>query len=381
MLDRFRRALTTLHPRTLARTHAAIDKLLADGRETRRTIKQLGDGQRDLGTATERILARLETAAAENRALRQQIATLQQEAADARQQASRTALRESQVRAVIRADASMEHELATVPAVCDLATARASVQAVVAASTLHLHPFPYVVLQDVLPDALYDALVQGIPPIELFGDKPLNKQQLKIPFTLAPAYSRQVWHFFINSVVPRALKPALLDKFRQPLEEWIAANWPTLAHEPFAPPMEFMTGDGRIMLRGPGYRIRPHRDPKWGFLTCILYLARPGDDERWGTELYSVIGDREARGAAPHWVDASQCRVEAQVPFRRNSMLVFLNSTGAHGAHIPEEAQPADLRRYIYQCRIGPSPEAARTLMALLPENATTLWAGKVAGY
>jgi hypothetical protein len=251
----------------------------------------------------------------------------------------------------------------------------------VEAAALHLHPFPYLVLQDVLPSPFYDALLRGIPPIEIFADRPFNKQELTVPFALAPAYSRKVWSFFVTRVTRRHLVPALVEKFRAPLGDWIAANWPPRAADPFAPPMEFQPGDGRILLRGRGYRIRPHRDPKWGFLTCLLYLAREHDSETWGTQLYEVDADEQARGASPHWIPAEQCRQVADVPFRRNTMLVFMNSTGAHGAHIPEDAEPADLQRYIYQCRIGPSKAAMRALMASLPEDRVALWAGKVSDY
>jgi hypothetical protein len=202
-----------------------------------------------------------------------------------------------------------------------------------------------------------------------------------VPFVLAPAYSRRVWNFFVNRIGPRVLQPAVIDKFRQPLEDWITSNWPALAGDPFGPPMDFNMGDGRIMLRGRGYRIPPHRDPKWGFVTCLLYLARPEDSEAWGTQLFAVDEDPPARGAAPHWIDAARCRLAADIPFRRNSMLVFLNSTGAHGAQIPDDAEPANLSRYTYQCRIGPSGRAIRALMATLPEENVPLWAGKVSSY
>jgi hypothetical protein len=55
----------------------------------------------------------------------------------------------------------------------------------------------------------------------------------------------------------------------------------------------------------------------------------------------------------------------------------FLNSTGAHGAHIPPDAQPTNLERYIHQFRVGPNVEAISTLKALLPEERKPLWVGK----
>ena len=54
---------------------------------------------------------------------------------------------------------------------------------------------------------------------------------------------------------------------------------------------------------------------------------------------------------------------------------------GAHGATIPDDAEPADLTRFTYQCRIGPSGQAIRALMATLPEQHVPLWAGKVSSY
>ena len=62
-------------------------------------------------------------------------------------------------------------------------------------------------------------------------------------------------------------------------------------------------------------------------------------------------------------------------------MLVFLNSVGAHGAHIPEDAQPETLERYIYQFRIAPTVESMSLLRAALPEDRRPLWVGKSADY
>jgi hypothetical protein len=58
-----------------------------------------------------------------------------------------------------------------------------------------------------------------------------------------------------------------------------------------------------------------------------------------------------------------------------------MNSQGAHGASIPADAEPADLERYIYQFRIGPTADSIRKLQALLPEDRREMWSGKVADY
>src|SRR5262249_3780880 len=160
-----------------------------------------------------------------------------------------------------------------------------------------------------------------IPPVDLFDNGPVNHQQLAVPFSLAPAFSRRVWKFMVD-IAETVMLPLMVEKFRPALEAWIAENWPQLANDPFGTPMELHSTGGRIMLRRRGYVIPPHRDPKWGFLTCLIYLVRPGDQESWGTSLYEVGADKEARGSLPHWIDASTCRLVREVPFKRNTALM-----------------------------------------------------------
>ena len=141
----------------------------------------------------------------------------------------------------------------------------------------------------------YDALLMGIPPVELFEHKPVGKQHLDVPFPMAPLYLAAglavpcCWE-----LVPNVIAPAILNKFRPHINDWISKNWPNLDPES----VELHGSGGRIMLRRRGYRIRPHRDPKWSFITCILQLARPGDSETWGTQILAVesgSGSQECR--------------------------------------------------------------------------------------
>jgi hypothetical protein len=138
--------------------------------------------------------------------------------------------------------------------------------------------------------------------------------------------------------------------------------------------------NGRIMLRRPGYVIPPHRDPRWGFVTCLVYLARPGDNEAHGTQLYRVRDDGEAPSDKPFYVEESRCELVTSVPFRANTMLVFLNSHGAHGASIPADATPATLERYLYQFRLGPTTGAMNDLLACMPAHKRSAWAGAKTG-
>jgi hypothetical protein len=287
---------------------------------------------------------------------------------------TRVRFNEAQLRAVVQRDRELEGREADLGAAMADPSLQAHIASAIGAATLRCDPFPYLVVDRLLPDALYDALIEGLPPAALFADRPANKQQLKVPLNFAPRFSLRIWSFMADRVVYSMIRPAVMDKFRAPLEAWLCDHFPAAASS--VP--DLVSSDGRLLLRTRGYRIRPHRDPKWGFITCILYLARPGDDERWGTDLYSVEDDHEARGVEPYWIDEARCQRRDTVSFRRNRALIFLNSGGAHGAEIPADAEPADLQRLIYQFRLGPSTAQIATLMDSLPPDRREFWKGRL---
>jgi hypothetical protein len=368
MLSHLTASFRLLRPRALAQTSKVLEALVEESRTQKRAIKTLQERDHTIEQGVRSVGERGDT----------QLAELQRELRAVKAEMAALALREAQLRAVVRRDAELESAAAALPALMDTTRINEHVSAAIAGAALHTDPCPHVVVTELFPPDLYEALLLAIPPRELFEDKPVNKQQLNVPFAFAPAYSRALWKYMADVVIDRVLAPALIERFREPLRDWIVANWPSLADDPFGPPMRLHSTDGRILLRRRGYRIRPHRDPKWGFITGLLYLAGAHDRPEWGTQLFAVDADDEARGAAPHWIGDTQCRLARTVPFVRNSGLFFLNSSGAHGAHIPDDAEPASLERYAYQFRIGPTGQSIQALVAELPENRRALWAGKV---
>ena len=88
--------------------------------------------------------------------------------------------------------------------------------------------------------------------------------------------------------------------------------------------------------------------------------------------------DAEANNAKPYWIDDARCRMVRDVTFVPNRALIFLNSHGAHGACIPEDAEPEHLERYAYQFRIGADRGSMdRFLSGLSPERRAS-WTGKM---
>ena len=246
--------------------------------------------------------------------------------------------------------------------------------AAVERSRLELDPFPHVVIENLLPDDACDELV-GALPSSVFFKKDVERHQLQVPFAFAPAYSRLVWGIFFEQVVTRTLLPALTEKFRPRLDEFVGERWPHLGSMAEAG-IELHVANSRLLLRRPGYVIKPHRDPRWAFLTCLVYLASRDDVNLYGTQLYRLRHEPDVTHKSPLWVDPNQCELVKEVSAERNSALVFLNSTGAHGASIPSDA-PANTERYLYQVHFSVDKDMRRKLIDSLDGEERLSWVAK----
>lgn len=314
--------------------------------------------------------------AQEDDRLQQRIQRLEAEVTILNRRLTDMTLRERELRVMLDSRFGSTEQVDSFRDLLENTAIAAHTRGAISAAPLRLHPFPHAVVDNLLPPAYYDALIAAMPPIDLFGDRPDNKQQVVVPLKLAPRYPTEVWGHMAKEVAENIIGPALIDKFREPLSGWLRESFPALGDTPLDR-IETHISDGRILLRRPGYRIPPHRDPKWGFITCLFYLARPGDDERWGTQMYTVEGDTEALGGQPHWVPDSRVHLAGEVAFKPNRAFVFLNSVGAHGAQIPADATPADLTRYAYQFRVGASRSSIEAIIRELPPAQRAFWAGK----
>lgn len=253
----------------------------------------------------------------------------------------------------------------------------AHVQQAIAVAPLQTDPYPHIVVEDLFPADFYKLLRQAIPPPAFFGDHDLIKQNLRTPIEFGPALSIRVLNFLEEALARRAIRPAVIQKFHEPLQRHYDAIFGPEFRDRANQLPQSVSG-GRVMLRRPGYHLSAHRDPKRSMLTCLLYFASGKDSEDYGTNIYRVLDDREANYTQTYYPEqnGSRCELVKRVPFRPNTMLVFLNSTGAHGALIPEDA-PAKLERYSYQFYIGPSPEGLGELIKDLPPERQAMWRSK----
>src|SRR5438552_5773696 len=276
-----------------------------------------------------------------------------------------------QLMSIQRVDWEKRLELARLDKWLDADRIAAHINAAFDATPLGLDPYPHIVVQNWLPDDVYARVIDALPASVFFAHD--RDEHWPVPFGVAPLYSRQVWAFVANKIVGEMVHGALNRKFQDVICRYIRAFVPTLPREI---DLTLHPSDGRIMLRRPGYTLLPHRDPKWGFVTGIVYLAREGDSEAHGTQIYRVKDDAEAPTSRVYYPEPARCELVKDVPFRANTVFAFLNSEGAHGASIPKDAQPPNLERYIYQFRLGPTTKVINRLIALMPPEQATMWEG-----
>jgi hypothetical protein len=319
-LERFTAAADLLRPRTLLRSLSRVNSLV--------------DATRELTTAVQAL--RIQT---------DQLMTIQ------------------------RVDWEKRFEIERLDSMLDADTVRRHVTAAIDAAPLELDPFPHIVVNGWLPDSTYGRVIDAMPPAVFFANN--RDEHWSVPSAVAPVYSRLVWAFVANRIVGDMLYDALNGKFAGVVRDYVGSFCPSLCDDV---DLKLHPSDGRIMLRRPGYNLLPHRDPRWGFITGIAYLAREDDSEAHGTQLYRVREDHAAPSSRVYYVEQPRCELVKDVPFRANSLLVFLNSEGAHGASIPKDVSP-DLERYIYQFRLGPTVKEINRLLQLMPPDKAAMWA------
>ena len=313
----------------------------------------------------------------ELRRLARDVEALQATLQEAATRAARGDRVSAQVRVMLELNEQQRERIAALPEHLDEGRIRAHVARAIAATPLQFEPFEHIVVDEILPPALYDLLISALPPEPFFQDHDPIKQDMHFPITFGPTLATTVWNFVDGVLARRVIQPAMLEKFHERLQ----GHFDTVFGPPFraqANALPQLSSGGRLMLRRAGYHLDPHRDPKRSLLTCLLYLARPGDSEAHGTQLFRVVGDREANYKQTYYpeADGQQCELKEVVAFRPNRMLAFMNSRGAHGATIPADAG-AHVERYSYQFYVAPENEALGALIRELPRERRIMWQNK----
>jgi hypothetical protein len=250
MLSRLRQAAAILRPRTLAQMAARLTRLTADHDELAEATRQRTRAvARQLRGVTHEAARDRKAAATATAAQAARLASLTTEVSALQETVQWLTARNAHLTIAMERVASDDARTALVADVLDARAVRAHVQAVVDRSHLEPDPYPHMVLDGLLPQAFYDALIATMPPRGLFDDA-VNKEQLRVPPREAGLATYRIWKFLVAEILEGQLQDALLERFRDPLTEYARRFWPSATLDDLG----LIGSDGRIILRQRGYR-------------------------------------------------------------------------------------------------------------------------------
>jgi hypothetical protein len=268
------------------------------------------------------------------------------------------------LRATLALNLAQRNKGADDPGLLDPDRVGAHVQRAIAAARMETEPSSHIVINDLVPDDTYQALLDGIPPSAFFSQKDNIKQNLKLrKIDVAPDWTMKTLGFMEEVLIPRLIMPPLMRKFESDVRDFYAREYGAERAQQLAAIPHEATG-GRLMLRRPGYHLDPHLDPSRVVITMLIYFARADDSEAFGTGFYRMNGVPKIDRTNTFYPGEQgiTCDLVKMVPFKANTAVAFLNYGAAHGADIPKTA-PRETERYAYQFYVSPEPAALAALV------------------
>jgi hypothetical protein len=230
----------------------------------------------------------------------------------------------------------------------------AHVGAAINATPMTQTPFPHLVVRDLLPAPFYEALLRAMPPPTFWRDAGFRRENWLVDIDPGPVLTETTWRYMHRFVGNELIMPALLERFRPHIQSYWSDYFGIDAASLDG---HYICGEGRLQLRRAGYKLEPHLDPPKAVLTVLIYLAKPGDGEEFGTDIYASDPLPVKRVGifypARHGLNV---RKVGTVPFTPNTLLAFMTATSVHGAELPADADQR-FERFAYQLLITPDDE------------------------
>jgi hypothetical protein len=313
-VSRLKRLIRALDPRALERNADTVDSLRAATKALRNDLRSIRAALADLTTQLNAVERQME-----------QLVVLRREEIDA-------PARMDMLQRILNTDRVAAH-----------------VRQAMERTDIVDSPVPHGITSALLPSEVYDALLDAIPPPIFF--EVASRPELPVPPRLAPMHSLATWAF-VADLVDEVIGPALITRFREPLDHYIRSLCPSLATT--AGGLMFRARQGRIVQRRPGIDAPARRARPWDFLTTVLCLAYPHDGEQYGSQIYAAV--------------------PTPIPFRANSALTMVDTIGAHEYVSIPSSEPANTALYTYEFRIGPDEETRRLMLEEMDESSRRIW-------
>jgi hypothetical protein len=244
---------------------------------------------------------------------------------------------------------------------------QAAVRGKVESAEIHGEPFPHLVIPDFLPEAFFRRLEEAIPPLSTFSGEGVRANlQLERYFDRAPEEFRAVWGELRDELLRGSLGEVLIQRLENEIREHYAAVYSgEIADEIIAGGLEIP--DGRLMLRKPGYTLKPHTDPARFAVTCLLYFTSAGDDSSGALCLFEPERTPEVRHTSAYYPQNEEgiaANLAKVIPISKNLFVAFVNSfRSLHGVRV--ERNEAAVPRLAFQAHILPKHD---------PRSASAEW-------
>ncbi len=218
-------------------------------------------------------------------------------------------------------------------------------------------PFPHVVVENALDDETCRRLVRELPPLEVLTQgRPLGsnvRHDYNAVNVMRDPRLSPIW----KQVIGEFVSPLFFDRFLAVFGTSVAREYPTFGRR-FGDPANIRVGirnldhhphvdvllDAQIGINTPvvdrASAVRgPHLDHPTKLFAGLLYLRLDEDDSTGGDlELYSQSAP--GRFDRDFHIGRDRVAVERRVPYRRNTLVLFLNTPRTLHGVTPRSVTP-----------------------------------------
>lgn len=221
-------------------------------------------------------------------------------------------------------------------------------------------PFPFVIIEDFLPEALFEQVLKNFPDDQLLQKYGVQFVQGRKILPIKEGVSSQFWLHF--SELMDAIRPSIIDKFIGCIDVKFQVSDPIECNRiketiQFANREEIFEG---LYIQKKG-QLKPHFDPLKKFVQMIIYLPEDNDHQHLGTVFYQGSAGANLSDKFKHNDDLVPILT---VPYKRNVCVMFLQSPLSWHAAANDND---DYTRRAYLTSVDLDPEWARTYYGDVP--------------
>ncbi len=231
---------------------------------------------------------------------------------------------------------------------------------------LHMEPFPYIHIPEVLPWDLYERLEREYPEQyctknETTGFGTIRYKQHEFDYENAVT---PLWRDFANYHTSMEFKENLLRVFRTGITKLYPKGSIELRHFPEDLYTKYIRAGVSQRKSPEGGSVRmemqfvmnaidqkqirtPHVDQAKELFACLFYFKKPEDKGTdGGLNIYKNKEGIQWKPLKGRKVDLDDIEVVNHIPYKRNTMVCFINSLNSLHGVTPRE-NPSHIRRYI----------------------------------